>query len=125
MTALTPYLSVVGGLKAIAFYKAAFGAEEDLSQRYQDGDTIGHAQLTIGEAAFSLSDESREYNSLAPTTLGGAGVHLILAVPDPDAVFERALLAGAVQQRPMRDEPHGRMGVVDDPFGHRWFIHGE
>jgi uncharacterized glyoxalase superfamily protein PhnB len=32
--------------------------------------------------------------------------------------------ADATSTRPMRDEPHGRMGVVNDPFGHRWFIHG-
>ena len=122
MTSLSPYLSVKGGLQAIAFYKAAFGAEE-IGQRYQEGDLIGHADLEIGGAAFSHSDESPEYNSFSPTTLGGAGVHLILSVDDPDAVFARALAAGAVQNRPMRDEPHGRMGVVDDPFGHRWFIH--
>jgi len=122
-TALSPYLSVKGGLAAIEFYKAAFGAQE-VGQRYQEGDRIGHADMTIDGAAFSLSDEAPNYDSLSPLTLGGAGVHLILMVADPDAVFARAIAAGATANRPMRDEPHGRMGVVDDPFGHRWFIHG-
>ena len=123
MTSLSPYLSVTGALKAIDFYKAAFGAVET-GQRYQEGEQVGHADLAIDGAPFSLSDESPAYKSLSPTTLGGAGVHLILAVADPDAVFARAVAAGAVVDRPMRDEPHGRMGVLDDPFGHRWFVHG-
>ncbi len=123
MASLVPYLSVDGGLAAIAFYKTAFGAEET-GPRYQEGDRIGHADLAIQGAPFSLSDEAPDLNSLSPTTLGGAGVHMILSVADPDALFDRAMAAGCTSSRPMEDEPHGRMGVVDDPYGHRWFIHG-
>jgi uncharacterized glyoxalase superfamily protein PhnB len=124
MTTLWPYLSVKGGLAAIDFYKVAFGAEE-VGQRYQDGDRIGHADLAIAGARFSLSDESPDHRALSPQTLGGAGVHMILNVPEPDALFDRAIGAGCKVDRPMRDEPHGRMGVIDDPFGHRWFICAE
>jgi uncharacterized glyoxalase superfamily protein PhnB len=49
---------------------------------------------------------------------------MILSVDDCDAVCAQAIAAGAKANRPTKNEPHGRMGVVDDPFGHRWFICG-
>ncbi len=122
MTSLAPYLSIKGAAAAIDYYKAAFGAVET-GQRYEENGRIGHADLEIDGAPFSLSDESPEYDSLSPSTLGGAGVHMILSVADVDAVFARAVAAGGMANRPVKDEPHGRMGVLDDPFGHRWFIH--
>jgi PhnB protein len=47
----------------------------------------------------------------------------MLYVPDVDAVYQRALDAGARPLTPIKDEFHGdRMGGIRDPFGHRWII---
>jgi len=38
-------------------------------------------------------------------------------------VFPRAIAAGAKEERPLQDEFYGeRTGVLQDPFGHRWFV---
>jgi PhnB protein len=55
---LSPLLSVRNGLRAIEFYKAAFGAEELF--RVDDGHGSVVARLSIGNAEFWLADESPE-----------------------------------------------------------------
>jgi PhnB protein len=47
---------------------------------------------------------------------------MLLSVTDPDAVFARALTAGAREVRPMQDEHGWRLGRIADPFGHHWEI---
>jgi PhnB protein len=47
---------------------------------------------------------------------------MVLTVADPDAVFARAVKAGAKEVHPV-SEMHGwRIGRVVDPFGHHWEI---
>lgn len=41
---------------------------------------------------------------------------------DTDATIGRAVAAGAALTRPVADEPYGRNGVINDPFGHRWIV---
>ena len=118
---VTAYLCAKGASDAIAFYKQAFGAEE--SFRFTDDDgRIGHAEISIGETTLFVSDEWTEHNVLSPRTLHGNSVSFVIAVPDVDAAFQRALRAGAVEERPITDAPHGRGGWLVDPFGHRWHV---
>jgi PhnB protein len=120
VTAITPYLTVHDGAAAIAFYTDAFGAIEEFRVVGDDG-RVGHAELRIGAARIQLSDEYPEIDVRSPRDLGGSTVALSLTVPDCDAVFARAVAAGATEERPPEDQPHGnRMAVVRDPFGHRW-----
>jgi PhnB protein len=47
----------------------------------------------------------------------------MLYVADVDAVFERALAAGASQRQPLEDKFYGdRAGTLIDPFGHMWMV---
>jgi len=73
-------------------------------------------------AEFWLSDESPEHGNFSPESLGGGSVRMILTVADPDAVFARAVAAGASQVSPVADEHGWRAGRVADPFGHHWEI---
>jgi PhnB protein len=118
---VTAYLCAKGAAEAIEFYKNAFGAEEKYRMTGDDG-AIGHAEITIGETTLMISDEWPEGKVFSPQTLGGSATAFVLDVPDCDAVFERALKAGAKLTRPIRDEPYGRGGWLDDPFGHRWNV---
>jgi uncharacterized glyoxalase superfamily protein PhnB len=121
-THVTPYLAVNDGRRALEFYEAAFGAVETNRIVMDDG-RIGHAEFSIGEAAFMLADEFPEIGHAAPTTLGGSGVSLHLEVPDVDRMHEHAVAAGATSQRAPEDQAHGnRNAVVVDPFGHRWML---
>jgi PhnB protein len=116
---ITPWLCVRGGARAVEFYKAAFGAVELF--RMGDGDNVV-ARLSIEAAEFWLSDESPEHHNYSPESLGGITIRIILTVPDPDAVFARAVKAGAKEVYPVTEEHEWRIGRVVDPFGHHWEI---
>jgi PhnB protein len=121
--AVTPYLAVRNARAAIAFYGAAFGAEQKLLHEGQDG-RIGHATLWIGPAEIFIADEHPEFeNVVGPQTLGGTSVTLDLEVDDVDAAIERAVAAGATLIRPPDHPTSGvQAGKVRDPFGHVWLI---
>ena len=118
---VTAYLSVNGAADAIEFYKKAFGAAERYRIPNPDG-KIGHAELMIGNSLIYLADEWPEGDFYSPATRGHTTVSFALEVDDCDAAVERAVSAGAVIERPIRDEPYGRTADVRDPFGHRWGI---
>jgi PhnB protein len=121
-TRIAPELSVRRGRAAIDFYRAAFGAVED----YRVGGTDDHeavvAQISVGGATFWVSDESPAHGNLSPESVAGTTVRLLLIVDDPDAVFARALSAGATAIDPVGDEHGWRLGRIADPFGHHWEI---
>ena len=118
-TSIMPWLNVRGGARAVDFYKSAFGAVEVF--RMGDDNSVV-ARLSIDGAEFWLSDESPEHFNFSPESLGGITVRIILTVADPDAVFARALKAGAKVVYPVSDEHGWRIGRVVDPFGHHWEI---
>jgi PhnB protein len=120
--AVTPYLIVSGGAKALDFYREAFGAVERLRIPGPAG-RIGHAEIVIGGSCIMLADEHPEIDAVGPHTVGGSPVGLHLYVEDVDAVVARAVAAGATLTRPVADQFYGdRIGGITDPFGHRWWI---
>src|SRR3954463_13242906 len=119
-TAIAPMLSVRNGIKALAFYKAAFGAVELFRIDSQDGAVV--ARLSVAGAEFWIADESPEHFNFSPESLGGGSVRMILTVADPDAMFGRAVAAGAREVTPVKNEYGWRLGRVVDPFGHHWEI---
>ncbi|MBX3225977.1 MAG: VOC family protein [Labilithrix sp.] len=119
---LVPLLVVRDAPAALAFYARAFGA--DLVVRYDNEvlGTISHADLTVGDARFSVTEELRAWNSDAPPSLGGSPVVLQLGVDDATAALERAVLAGAEIVFPLGELCGERMARVRDPFGHLWVL---
>lgn len=119
------YLCCKDATAALAFYERAFGAVET-GERYSEPDgKIGHAELGFGQATLYVSDEYPEIGVRSPESIGGTASSVVLAVADCDALFNRAVQAGARAERPPKDEPYGRMAVILDPFGHRWMLHQE
>jgi len=118
-TSIAPWLSVRDSARAVEFYKSAFGATEVF--RFDGGGGVV-ARLSVEGAEFWLSDESPENSNFSPQTLGGGTVRIILTVADPDAVFARALAAGASKVYGVVEEHGWRLGRVVDPFGHHWEI---
>ena len=118
----TPYLICTGAAHAIEFYKQAFGATELMSLPGPAGKVM-HAEIQIGNSRIMLADEFPEMDARSPQTIGGTPVGLCLYVQDSDAVFARAVSAGAKVLRPVEDQFYGdRSGTVADPFGHKWTI---
>jgi PhnB protein len=116
---VTPYIVVQGAAKALDFYARAFGAKEKF--RLPMGDIIGHAEIVIGDSHVMLADVMDDHKD--PRKLGGTPVSLMIYTSDADAMFKRAIAAGAKQLRPVENQFYGdRTGVLEDPFGHVWSI---
>jgi len=119
---LTPFLTVRDAIRAIEFYKQAFGAQERGVMKGTDGKVM-HAELKIGDSVIMLSDEFPEFGALSPQSSGGAGMGLHIYVDGVDAAFDRAVNAGAQVEMPVTDQFWGdRYGKLKDPFGHKWSI---
>jgi uncharacterized glyoxalase superfamily protein PhnB len=107
---------------AVEFYAAAFGANELLRNRLPDGRVL-FVEVAFGPAKLLVSEEIPELGALAPKTLGGSPVLLLLELTDPDGAADRAVAAGGEVEMPVREMFWGeRYGIVRDPFGHRWAL---
>jgi PhnB protein len=123
---VTAYLTVKGGLDAIALYERAFGAELLTHKMADDGKRVLHAALDVFGTMIMLSDEFPEHDpdSEAPTSLGATTFTLHVGFDDPaqvDAAMAKAAAAGCTVTTPTMDAFWGmRYGRLKDPFGHAW-----
>ena len=115
MRSVTPYLNPVGADKFIEFLKQAFGAEEvGVYREWPEGPVV-HAKMRIGDSMVELSEPHGPYQPMV------TGLHLY--TENTDALFKRAVAAGATPIFQPRDEPYGdRCAGVTDPAGNSWFI---
>ena len=119
---VTPYLIINGATAALDYYKKVFGATE-IMRFDAPGGKIGHAEIKIGDSPIMLADEVPERGYRSPKSMGGTPVSIMLYVQDVDAVFNRAVAAGAKVEQPVKDQFYGdRTGTIEDPFGHKWTI---
>ena len=117
-----PYLYVEGASAAIDFYTRVFGARERMRMPAPDG-KIGHAELEIGDSLIMLADVFPDMGGQTPQELGGTPVTVMVYLENVDAVFDRAIAAGATVEREVQDQFYGdRAGQFVDPFGHKWFV---
>lgn len=123
VSTVVPHLSIKGAKKAIEFYKAAFGAEVGLMMP-MGPDLIGYADLKVHGSHLYLADAMPGWGPVkSPSELKGTSVTMHLWVEDVDAVFARAVGAGAKVVMPVADQFWGdRYGMVSDPFGHTWAL---
>jgi uncharacterized glyoxalase superfamily protein PhnB len=111
---VTPYLVVTDADLELRFLKAVFGATEASCQRNPD-QTVMHAEVNVGNSLIMLGQAGRDWKPL--------GAALYVWVPEVDAVYARALQAGATSQSAPEDKPYGHRnaGVVDQN-GITWWI---
>jgi PhnB protein len=111
---VTPYLIVEDGDALIRFAQAAFDATLAGRSDTPDG-RLMHADLKVGDSHIMLGESNDEWG---PTR---SLIHLY--VPDVDAVFTRAIEAGARSIRDPETMFYGdRTGGVEDPSGTQWWI---
>jgi PhnB protein len=111
---VTPHFNPLRSAEFIEFLEEAFGGEEIYRAQSPEG-RILHAQVRIGDSIISMGDAHGPYQPM-PSTM-----HLY--VPDTDALYTKALRAGAVSIQPPADQPYGdRSAGVRDAHGNRWFI---
>jgi PhnB protein len=111
---ITPNIVVDDAEKAVAFLKKALGATENYRLTMSDG-TITHCELKIGDSILNLGASMEEWPA--------HGLVAQIYVEDSDALFQRAVQAGAKVIMPMTDMFFGsREGRITDPFGNVWTI---
>jgi PhnB protein len=113
--AVSPYLVVGGAQRMIDFLKTVFDAKE--LRRYDNTDgTIMHAEVKIDDSVIMMGDASAEYpaNKLL--------IHVYVA--DVDAVFRKALAAGATVDQEPQQKPgdSDRRGSFKDFAGNIWAV---
>jgi uncharacterized glyoxalase superfamily protein PhnB len=119
---VTAYLAVEGGLAAIEFYKKAFGAREVMRRVTPNGRLI-HGQIQIGDTMVFLSDVFPDSDTAAPSSIGTTTVTLHIYTDNVDALWDRAVAAGAKVTQPLENQYWGeRYGQLIDPFGHHWTL---
>ena len=121
---VTPVLTLDNTAQAISWYEQAFGATEVGRSTAPDGKVL-HAEIQIGDSRIMLSDPIM--GAKAPKAPAGSPAQLWIYVEDCDALFERALAAGAHvfggTMGEMTDQFWGdRSGTLVDPYGHKWSI---
>jgi len=116
---ITPTLVCKGAARAIEFYKEVFHAKE-IMRMSGPGNSIGHAELQIGDSRLMLSDEFPGMAN-APGANPVTSNSLFVYSDNVDALFERAIKAGSKVEMPLQNQFWGdRFGKIRDPFGHQW-----
>lgn len=111
---LSPYLVVKDAQALIAFVTEVLDGVELLRHTAPDG-RIQHAALRIDDSVLMLGEGQPEWPPLP--------AHLHLYVPDVDAVYQRALAAGATTlQEPTDAEDGDRRGGVLCGNGISWWF---
>ena len=119
---LTPHLVTRDPAAAAAWYGSVLGAVEEGRITLPGGQVLT-IELRFGDSPLAIGDEFPDMGIVSPLTLGGTYGALHLAVEDADAVWQRALDAGAKAFEPIHDAFWGdHTGLFIDPFGHRWAV---
>lgn len=117
---IIPKLSYTDAPAAIEFLCRAFGFRETYRLAMPDG-TIGHAELSTGDAVVMLSTVWEEGGLTSPRNLPKLHAQVFCFVDDVDAHFARARDEGAIIIGEPVDEPYGdRAYRATDLEGHRW-----
>jgi PhnB protein len=108
------YMHPLRAEPVIGFLKRAFGAHEIGKYASPDG-VVHHAEIQVGDSVVEMGEANGPYQSMPSM--------FYLYVPDCDAVYRRALAAGAQSLHEPGDLPYGdRVGAVTDAFGNQWYI---
>ena len=109
-----PYLHPLRAEPVVNFLKRAFGAEELGRYTSPDG-VIHHTTLKIGTSHLEMGEAQGKYQPMKSM--------FYLYVPDVDAMYKRAIAAGATSIHEPKDQPYGdRVGAVADAFGNEWYM---
>jgi len=111
---VNPYLHPRRAEPLIGFLKRAFGAKEVAKYASPDG-VVQHAVVQVGDSVLEMGEAHGKYTPME-------GMFYIY-VPDCDALYRRALTAGATSFQEPTDQPYGdRNAGVQDAFGNKWYI---
>jgi PhnB protein len=109
---VTPYLVVDDIQREAEFLKQAFDAVE--TERVRGGSGGWHGEMKIGDSMIMMGQ--------GPAGTAVTSAQIFLYVEDPDALYRRALKAGATSKSEPSDQSYGRSAGVTDPCGQVWWL---
>jgi PhnB protein len=122
MTQIAVHLVVDDPESAAAWYVKVLGARETSRVPLPDGRPLT-IELRVGDAVLAVAGEHPARRLRTPASLGGTPAAFHLPVADVDAVWDRAIAAGATAFEPPHDAFWGdRTAQFLDPSGHRWAV---
>lgn len=112
--AITPGISAAGTPRLVEFLERAFEGVLLDCTRNPDG-TIGHGAIQMGDSLVEICEAKPEWPART------CAIHLYSR--DTDALFHRAVEAGARILLPLENAPYGdRAAGVQDPAGNHWYL---
>ena len=111
---VVPYLTVGNAQSLIDFIQQSFDGKLIYRMNDEEGN-VRHAEMKIGDSMIMIGQARDEWHPKPAM--------LVLYVPDCDALYKKALAAGAKVIREMANQPYGdRSGGVEDSQGNQWWI---
>jgi PhnB protein len=119
---ISAHIVVPDAAAAADWYAKAFGAEEQ-ERIPLPGGKVMTVELRFGDSLVHVASEFPDFGILSPLAIGGTATVLQIDTGDADALWARALEAGAEVHHEIADQFWGeRQGQLTDPYGHRWNI---
>jgi PhnB protein len=109
-----PYLHLRNSEKMIPFLQNAFGGVVMGHVPTSPEGHVLHATIQIGDNTLEIDEAHGEFQPMP--------CHLHLHVADADAMYSRAMRAGATSMDAPSDKPYGHSGAVKDAFGNTWYV---
>ena len=111
---IMPYLILAGAEKFIEFTRKVLNADETYKRMREDGKTIMHSEIQIGNSTIMFADTTEQIKEQV------AG--LFIYVENADETYKKAIDAGATTVMELSNQDYGRTCGVIDPFGNTWWI---
>ena len=114
LNSVNVYMHPLRAEPVISFIRRAFGAKE-LAKYASPAGVVHHAEIQVGSSVVEMGEAHDAYQTMKSM--------FYVYVPDCDAVYHRALAAGATSLSEPKDQTYGdRSAGVTDPFGNQWYI---
>lgn len=111
---IMPYLILKEAAKFSEFVEEVFQAKVKLNKLREDGTTIMHSELTIGNSTIMFADATEQWTP--------QNANLFVYVSNADETYHKALKQGATSKMELTDQDYGKTCGVMDPFGNTWWI---
>lgn len=109
-----PYLIIKSAEGFLEFAKNVFGATEKMKVMREDGETVMHAEVFIGESTIMFANSTDDFPVM--------NSNMFIYVNNVDETHQKALDAGAANIMAPSNRDYGRSSGITDPYGNTWWI---